>query len=1163
MSRTYFRASIEELEHLASGQPNGPQLQTIVEELGHRNSDRAERLRAELEKRLSPFADKHVLLEKPQPTPPSATPRNVASLQSTSTSFEPQPTEAHTAYPPIRNKAPDILKAWTSLEVLSPTTFERPDKLAGGDSTAVVALGQSPYPWERGARSKPNYRLYYQIVLGSIRMEPAVKRLIDRFGDSRDERPSVRGSAALAVVLIDQKGFIVEKPAVAVSSFGWGVAVALTGGLSGLAAWQDAEAALTEMLDAVFRPVTTDAEETPNQTVVDRTKIEAAYRLLTTALKLDADLLDPPSFAIKSYQYFTTSGPPDALLLNSFFLGDLSFSRNLLAQGKAPKNLLRYLGVEQPAERHDLLTNIPALDESIAPKRTPLARWPANGRHPLVLLQQAAVNLSFSELATGGVVGINGPPGTGKTTLLRDIVAEVVRQRADAMVRFDDPEKAFGTTGQRIKAGNGWIHLYDINSTLRGHEVIVASSNNNAVKNVSAELPGIAAIAPDADQLRYLSTLSDALHGKETWGLIAAVLGNLKNRAQFRQTFWWDKDVGLNVYLSTVNGASPQFEERDPETNEITKRTPRIVEREKPPADHAEALKRWKAAAKYYTQQKVRIEKELSKLESLRADVHELARLAACLSALQSQAEAASQQVELRRAELKARSAEEDVARVALARTYEGHKQTVAARPGFFARLFNTTSARSWRVSTATAAAALQKCGADHAQRADAVRVGRSGLAQSETQAARANDALVKTRQDIARREQRLQIARDSGHVAIADEAFYAASHRTKQLSVAWLGREVQLLRDELFVAAIGVHRAFIDAAARPLKHNIGALMTYFSGQPMPDAQKESLRSSLWSSLFIVVPVLSTTFASVERMLGRLPPGALGWLLVDEAGQALPQAVVGALVRSQRVVMVGDPVQIEPVVALPDKLASAICRTFGVDPDRYAAPAASAQTLADSASPYASEIETRDGSRSVGIPLLVHRRCADPMFSVANSVAYAGMMVSSKAPAHSPIRELLGPSSWTHVEGSGEDKWCEEEGRIVLELLTAITAANCKLDIYTVTPFVIVADRLRQAILKSGVLDSVPGVDARRWVYERVGTVHTVQGREAEAVVFVLGAPLPQQRGARGWAGGRPNLLNVAVTRAKEALYVVGNRQLWEQAGVFRELANALPLRSR
>jgi len=33
-------------------------------------------------------------------------------------------------------------------------------------------------------------------------------------------------------------------------------------------------------------------------------------------------------------------------------------------------------------------------------------------------------------------------------------------------------------------------------------------------------------------------------------------------------------------------------------------------------------------------------------------------------------------------------------------------------------------------------------------------------------------------------------------------------------------------------------------------------------------------------------------------------------------------------------------------------------------------------------------------------------------------------------------------------------------------------------------------------------------------------------------------------------AGGRPNLLNVAVTRAKEVLYVIGNRQLWQGARI-------------
>jgi superfamily I DNA and/or RNA helicase len=113
-------------------------------------------------------------------------------------------------------------------------------------------------------------------------------------------------------------------------------------------------------------------------------------------------------------------------------------------------------------------------------------------------------------------------------------------------------------------------------------------------------------------------------------------------------------------------------------------------------------------------------------------------------------------------------------------------------------------------------------------------------------------------------------------------------------------------------------------------------------------------------------------------------------------------------------------------------------------------------------------------------------------------------------------------------------------------------------DLYVITPFVIIQDRLRQIVRENGVLDGWV-VDTWRWTNERIGTVHTVQGREAEAVILVLGAPHPAQTGARGWAGGRPNLLNVAVTRAKEVICVIGNRQLWREAGLFRELDKRLP----
>ena len=123
----------------------------------------------------------------------------------------------------------------------------------------------------------------------------------------------------------------------------------------------------------------------------------------------------------------------------------------------------------------------------------------------------------------------------------------------------------------------------------------------------------------------------------------------------------------------------------------------------------------------------------------------------------------------------------------------------------------------------------------------------------------------------------------------------------------------------------MALHRAFIDAAAKPLRHNIGALMNVFTTQTLGDVEKQALLPDLWASLFLVVPLISTTFASVNRMLGKLPLESLGWLLVDEAGQALPQSAVGALLRTRRAVIVGDPVQIEPVVVLPNTLTNAIC----------------------------------------------------------------------------------------------------------------------------------------------------------------------------------------------------------------------------------------------
>jgi hypothetical protein len=385
-----------------------------------------------------------------------------------------------------------------------------------------------------------------------------------------------------------------------------------------------------------------------------------------------------------------------------------------------------------------------------------------------------------------------------------------------------------------------------------------------------------------------------------------------------------------------------------------------------------------------------------------------------------------------------------------------------------------------------------------------------------------------------------------------ADEIFWEQEDAKMQMASPWIFGELQGARDALFVAAFSLHRAFIDASAKFLRHNIRAALDVMKGRALSDKQ-EPARRSLWASLFLVVPVMSTTFASTARLFGRLGKEQLGWLLIDEAGQAVPQSAVGALWRAKRAIVIGDPLQIKPVVTIPPKLIKAVFAEHNVEVDEWAGPEMSAQTLADRASWFGTSIQTSDGDIWVGSPLRVHRRCEEPMFSISNHVAYDGLMVYGTSPDSSPIGKILGESKWINIDGDAIGKWSETEGKMALQLLCKLFEAGIKdPDIFFITPFRIVSDRLRAMIRLQ--------VRSRDRINNKVGTIHTFQGREADTVVLVLGAPLDVSAGARRWAGYPPNLLNVAVTRAKRRLYVIGNRKVWRHAGVFTHLAQLLPL---
>lgn len=108
------------------------------------------------------------------------------------------------------------------------------------------------------------------------------------------------------------------------------------------------------------------------------------------------------------------------------------------------------------------------------------------------LMQQFAINNIFSTLSDSGLFSVNGPPGTGKTTLLRDIFAENITRRARILASLGSAKDAF-QSGQKPKvefegSSASWT-IALLKPELTGFEMVVASSNNAAVNNISEDLP--------------------------------------------------------------------------------------------------------------------------------------------------------------------------------------------------------------------------------------------------------------------------------------------------------------------------------------------------------------------------------------------------------------------------------------------------------------------------------------------------------------------------------------------------------------------------------------------------------------------------------------------------------------------------------------------------
>ena len=164
--------------------------------------------------------------------------------------------------------------------------------------------------------------------------------------------------------------------------------------------------------------------------------------------------------------------------MTSFLFAELDRMTNDVDEDSASACLRTFLGARtEAAGRRNVIEDQAAIRRIMSIDNIPAARWPSAPFMTLSLGQQVGV---AEALSPSSVTAVNGPLGTGKTTLLRDIIANRVAERADRLADVIDIDGIF--TDLRLEETVIPIARPEL---VARTGIVVASNSNAAVENVS------------------------------------------------------------------------------------------------------------------------------------------------------------------------------------------------------------------------------------------------------------------------------------------------------------------------------------------------------------------------------------------------------------------------------------------------------------------------------------------------------------------------------------------------------------------------------------------------------------------------------------------------------------------------------------------------------
>ena len=881
--------------------------------------------------------------------------------------------------------------------------------------------------------------------------------------------------------------------------------------------------------------------------------VENVKKITSLILKeLNIDNLDEKilkkSFYLKLFSLSEEDNNESSFAQMDFYTRDLETIAK--ADLKDDSLLSNIIYSKENKNRQKIDDNKEFLEEITLPKNMPIGKWPSKFNPSL--MQAAAINICTSKDYTPNIFSVNGPPGTGKTTLLKEIIADTIVKKAKIIADLNSTDLEIMKTNT---TNSYYRNYYKIPDELKKLGIIVSSNNNSAVENISKDLPKAEDVLSkdtltdlfDINEREniYFTKDSENIFGDNprTWGLISAPYGKKTN-------------------IQKILGILPEKTQKNEDFN----------------FSFVENIPNFKEAINIFRE---KYEKVLKYREDFNTSVKQFFRNKDKMLEINNSSDQISNlknKIENLIEELKKVQDNKEYKDSILKQKRE-QKSNIESSYSFFTKIANKFSGEK--------NPKILELNKDiEILNEELININKNlrNIENDKDELHKKIQVLENSKKILKELEEEINMffktySSNENDLKLLErcsdlENFYSdiISNEKTQESCPWGVEEFNRLREELFACSLSLIEAYI-VNSKGIKANLKLLKLLLSGENLGYSveERKNVFKECFHTLNLLIPVLSTTFASVSRAFKDFEENELGIVIIDEAGQATPFSAMGLLYRSNRCIIVGDPLQVEPVMTVTSTLIRAIANKYELNKlekefniagkiFNYTSPSLSIQTLADYANLYYGKI----GETEVGCPLVVHRRCLSPMFDISNRISYDDRMINKCMPDKKPINYVLEKNEFIDVKGQeagNGNHYVKEQGDKIIEIIKdcienrEINVFDNFKNLYVISPFTTVINGLKNDIKKA--FKDQDEKKVKDWCDNCLGTVHKFQGKEANSVILLLGCDNNSKSSAQ-WAAQAANILNVAATRAKKRFAIIGDLELWGKLNFFKDAKEIL-----